>query len=76
MASIRSETRSLKAAEYRSRAQDAVAAAESCGLVSVRLNHERAAAVWTSLAEAAERRDPPRTVQQADVEAVAHAEAL
>lgn len=46
----------LKAQEYRTRAEDTQASAESADLVSVREQRQRAAAIWFGMAEAEERR--------------------
>jgi hypothetical protein len=46
----------LKAVEYRVRAEAATAAAGTCDLERARQQHELAAARWTELAEAEERR--------------------
>ncbi len=46
----------LKAQEYRTRAEDALASAEATRLARVQEQRRRAAAVWTGMAEAEERR--------------------
>lgn len=46
----------LRAAEYRARADEAMAAAESATLAHVREQRRHSAAVWTSMAEAEEAR--------------------
>lgn len=53
MALLRSE---LRAEDYRARARDALIAAEASCLDRAREQHERAAAAWTELAEAEDRR--------------------
>ncbi|HEY8616871.1 hypothetical protein [Phenylobacterium sp.] len=51
-----------RAVEYRVRADAATAAAGACQLDRMREQHEAAAAVWTQLAEAEERRARERLV--------------
>jgi hypothetical protein len=46
----------LRAAEYRARADEALASAESATLQHVREQRRHSAAVWTSMAEAEEAR--------------------
>ncbi|WP_374469036.1 hypothetical protein [Phenylobacterium sp.] len=51
-----------RAVEYRVRAEAANAAAEACELARPREQHEAAAAVWTQLAVAEERRAADRLI--------------
>lgn len=46
----------IRAAEYRAKAQQALAIAESSGLIQVRRRQEAAADVWTGLATSEDRR--------------------
>ena len=46
----------LRCAEYRLKAEAALAAATGAGLAQVRLRHEAAAAVWRDLADLEDRR--------------------
>jgi hypothetical protein len=52
----------LKADEYRARAKDASAAADSATLARVRERHEQAARTWSDLADAVEARTLTRRV--------------
>jgi hypothetical protein len=60
---VGADERRARAQEYRARAAEILADAEACGLENVRRKLEKSAAVWITLAEAAEEsrtRLPPR----------------
>jgi hypothetical protein len=54
----------LKADEYRARAKEASAAADSATLARVRERHEQAARTWSDLAEAVEARTLTRRTSE------------
>lgn len=58
----------MLATEYRTRAAAEVLAGEASALSRVRDKHERAAQVWTQLAEAADAREAEQASRRADAE--------
>jgi hypothetical protein len=65
----------LKALEYRTRAEEAAAAAKDCVLDRTREQHELAAQRWSELAEAEESRALSNRTRLAEAAAVAAGEA-
>ena len=59
----------IQADEYRERARDAAQAGASSPLIEVRRKHERAASVWTALADAAGMRAVERAKRYAHAKA-------
>ena len=53
-----------KVLEYRTRAAAEISAGEAAALDQVRIKHERAAQVWTDLADAQDARETERTARR------------
>lgn len=67
--------RDIKVADYRERAAQAAALAESSNLAHVREKHARAAATWSDLADIEERVAAGAEKREAEAEARAEAQA-